>query len=847
MGSLAYVRLLLAYLLGAVASLWSSPGLAQWAERDMPLAEASRSPGMLPDTRGAAVFDRAADSITTPAEEQAPVAEREPDLALPRDAASVVAGAARITEEREEIDRVLSSLADVDARHRILADGAELLDAFDAYLERFAEESFFRSRVLILHSRLVASRSRLDAVTEQTAADAEIVQSLRDTWQRRRRAWSPRAVQEILRERERRNLAPQIQSARTVIDDGLRTLDARLTALATLHARALDLHARSARQLQRLERELAEDRQARMARQGVPLWSGSAGGDLAASGFASIGARMAWWDPGFIARSRGTVVLHVLLIAAVFFFVRALPTHAAKTPLQTALWDRPLRLGLFISTSVMSVAYQPAPPLVEALLWSVLGGAGALLAVRCLPAGTRRRAGLAMASGYPFLALIDTLGLPSIVLRWVVAAAAALAALGAFWLRRSIPEGTPRDGIWRAPLGACVLALGVAAVAEASGFVSLGRYILGSTARTGMLVFTVLVLLAWIDGTVEGAVTWAAARVTPRWRSVVPHLGRRLGWLLQALLVVQGSLTVLHAWEIIPPANEAWAAIGSFSWGGAGLRISVANVGLALLSLYLSRQIAWVFELVLDGTVLERHDLDAGIANSIKTLARYVLMGIGVIVALGLLGIGLRNIAILAGALGIGIGFGLQAVVADLTSGIILLLERPLRTGDAVVISEQWGVVKEIGLRSTVLRLIDESELVVPNSHMTMEKVRNYTLSSRAGRLFVPLAVVYGTDLALVFRSLEEIATQEDEVLVEPSPEVLFMGIADGAYNLELRVWIRRADNRFVVRSRLLRQVEESWRAQGIELAVPRRDLRIREPQVGAPAAAPAQPTGTLG
>lgn len=838
MGSFAYVRWLLPCLLGAVASLWSGPRLAQ--------AFAVAYQGIPADAHTAALLDRAVDASTESREDAGggTGAGTEPDATLPRDAASIVAGAARIADEREELDRVLASLTDTDARERVLADGAALLDAFDAYLDRFAEESFFRSRVLSLHSRLITARSRLSGVTEQTATDAEVVQSLRDTWQRRRRAWSPATVQGFLHDRERRNLAPQIQGARTIIEDALRTIDARLTVLANLHARALDLHARSARQLQRLDRELAEDRQVRMARQEAPLWQGSAREELAAVEFASLGERMTWWDPGFVARSRGTVLLHVVLVAILFFFVRTLPVHAAKTSLQTALWDHPLRLGLFIATSVLGVAYQPAPPIIEALLWSVLGGAGALLAARALPHGTQRRVALAMASAYPCLALVDALGLPNVVLRWVFASTAALGGLGVFWLRRTWNEGPSDDRVWRVVLGACAVALGVAALAEAFGFVSLGRYLLGATARTGMLMFTILVLLAWIDGTVEGAVTWAAARVSPRWRGVVPHLGRRLGWFLQALLVIHGALTVLHAWELIPPVNEAWAALGGFSWQGAGLRISVANVGLAVLSVYLSRQIAWVFELVLDGTVLERHDLDAGIANSIKTLARYVLVGVGVIVALGLLGIGLRNIAILAGALGIGIGFGLQAVVADLTSGIILLLERPLRTGDAVLIAEQWGVVKEIGLRSTVLRLIDESELVIPNSHMTTEKVRNFTLSSRAGRLFIPLAVVYGTDLELAFRTLEEVATRDDEVLVEPAPEVLFIGMTDGAFNVELRVWIRRADNRFSVRSRLLRLIEARWRECGIELYVPRRDLRMREFPVGdaapAPAAAPS-------
>lgn len=755
------------------------------------------------------------------------------DPTLPQDAASLVSGAVRVNEEKEELARVLTSLTDTDGRGTTLTTEAELIEAFGDYLDRFAKESFFRSRVLILHSRLISSRSRLDGVLERTAAEIETVQSMHDRWKARRAAWSPSVLRKVLEEDERNDLAGHIERARVAIDESLADLERTARALAALQDAALSLQARATGLLERLENELARGRQTRLRRDDVALWSNQAGLQLAESDFSVIAARVAWWDPGFIARTRGALFFHLLLAALVFVLARTFRGHASQTALQGGLWGHPATLAAFASTSLVHVTYQPAPPVLEAVLWTILGVSGVFLAHWALGKGSRRRAGLAMAGVYPLLAIIDTIGVPSVLLRWTVVLGGVLGALGTFWLRRRFSRAR-KEWIWWGPLTVSIGTFAVAAVAEAAGFASLGRYLLGATAQSGFLALTILFLVSLVDSTVEGALAWSTAQVTPRWRGVIPHFGRRLGWLVEAVLVMQGCLSILNIWELTPPANEAWVLIGRYSVDAIGLHLSVANVGLAFLSLYLARQVAWLLELVLDGTVLERHGFDAGIAHSIKTLVRYVLMGIGVIVAMGLVGIELRNIAIVAGALGIGIGFGLQSVVADFTSGLILLLERPLRTGDNVLIDQHWGVVKQIGLRSTVLRLLDESELVIPNSHMTTEKVQNFTLSSRAVRLFVAVGVAYGSNLEVVFKALEDVAAGEKEVLVEPPPEVLFMEFGPHSLKLELRVWIRRAETRLQVRSRLLRGIDRRFRERGVTVPFPQRDLHLRSIDEGA-------------
>jgi len=783
------------------------------------------------------------------------------DPAIPRDAASVVSGLAQLGEQSDVLDRSLSTLGNVESRRAALAREQDLLDAFADYLQRFSNEGFFRGRLLTLHNRLIGARARLDDLMERIAVDLEVIHSMESRWKQRQRGWSRSEIRTFLDPDERSELAVSAQRARDLIGEALERFARARQEVVALQERALDLHTRSTHLLELLESELARGRDTRLRRDERPLWTVEASAALLESEFSRTRERVVWWDRGFLGRSRLVLLIHGSLV--VFFVVLARLFRNEATPataLYDDLWRHPFALALFASTALVGAAYQPAPPIVEALIWALQGATEALLAARALPVGARRHVGVAMATLYPVLAIVETLGIPAPVLRCVVVLVGLLGAATVWWWRRSIAD-IGRQWGWRAPLGIAIVAMIVGALAETAGFVSLGRYLLGSTARSGHIALTIVLLIALVRRLVDGVLRWSAAKVSARWRGVVHHFGTRTAWFVAVALAVQGGLAVLNTWELTPPPNEAWSIIGSYAIELAGVHLSVANVGLAALSIYLARQVSVVIELVLDATLLERPEFDAGIANSIKTLVRYVLIGVGVLVALGLVGIELRNIAIVAGALGIGIGFGLQSVVADLTSGLILLLERPLRTGDTVVIAGHWGVVKQIGLRSTVMRLIDESEMVIPNSHMTTEKVQNFTLSSRAARLFVPVGVAFGSDLELVFKTLEEVALRDDDVLVEPPPEVLFIAYGDSALKLELRVWIRRAETRFVVRSRLLRGIDRAFHEHKIKVAYPQQDLHVRSFDRDAlvriartphragdePSSDPGKPPGSLG
>jgi len=258
------------------------------------------------------------------------------------------------------------------------------------------------------------------------------------------------------------------------------------------------------------------------------------------------------------------------------------------------------------------------------------------------------------------------------------------------------------------------------------------------------------------------------------------------------------------------------------------VRVTIGRILLGGLAVYTAVLASWLVRNVAKSEVYGRWDFDRGVGDSISKLIHYLLITAGVLVALGVLGVELRNFAIIAGALGIGIGFGLQNVVSNFASGLILLFERPVRVGDTVIVADEWGTITKIGLRSTIMTTLDQSEMIVPNTDLVSEKVVNWTLSNPTARVIMDVGVAYGTDIASVLGILREAGMAHETTLADPPPEALFMGFGDSSLDFQLRVWVKEIQSRLQVRSTILIEIERRFRESGIEIPFPQRDLHVR-------------------
>ena len=254
---------------------------------------------------------------------------------------------------------------------------------------------------------------------------------------------------------------------------------------------------------------------------------------------------------------------------------------------------------------------------------------------------------------------------------------------------------------------------------------------------------------------------------------------------------------------------------------------SVVLIVIAIFILfYLS---AWIKRLLIK-KVFPRYDFDIGVSQAIGTIVRYVLVIVGLFIIFQTTGLDLSALGLMLGALGIGIGFGLQNVTNNFISGIIILFERPVKVGDRVELDDQLaGNISKISARSTTLITNDNIAVIVPNSDFINQRVINWSHNNRNVRLNFPVGVSYKEDPEVIRRVLIDVADHNPGVLKEPRPDVLFDDYADSSLNFILRIWTSEySDKPKVLKSQLYYEIFKKFKENNIEIPYPQRDVHIK-------------------
>ncbi len=285
--------------------------------------------------------------------------------------------------------------------------------------------------------------------------------------------------------------------------------------------------------------------------------------------------------------------------------------------------------------------------------------------------------------------------------------------------------------------------------------------------------------------------------------------------------------------------------------------ISLADVGAALLFFAITWVLARNLPGLLEITILKRLPVDTGIRFAVTSILRYILVIIGVLLGFSAIGIGWGQVQFLAAALTFGLAFGLQEIFANFISGLIILVERPMRVGDTVTVHNMNGKVTRIRMRATTILDWELREVIVPNKVFITEEFTNWTLSDPRIRVSIPVGVAYGSDVRLVERTLLELGQSHPHVVAEPRVRSLFLGFGDSTLNFELRVYLESYDFFLDVKSGLHTRIAERFRELDIEIAFPQRDLNIRDigpladalsqrsRQLDPPSDTPEKPEGT--
>jgi small-conductance mechanosensitive channel len=381
-----------------------------------------------------------------------------------------------------------------------------------------------------------------------------------------------------------------------------------------------------------------------------------------------------------------------------------------------------------------------------------------------------------------------------------------------------------------------VILLGVSLMANLLGYVRLAQFLailclystfLALSMLTVVRVFTLL-LLEGIDR--PGAQHLAAVRyyrdTIARW---VP---RTLQWagILIWLRVTLGLLG-LSDW-----VDTRIAAVRDFHIAGGSTSVTLGGVVGFFLILLAGYAASSAIRFIFREELLSRFNLSRGLPELFSSMLHYLLLLLVFFFAVNAGGVELNKFTVLTGALGVGVGFGLQNIVNNFISGLILQFERPIHIGDVLDVDGTTGKVTRIGIRSSTVKTFQGAEVIIPNGNFISGKVINWTLSESLRRVDLPVGVAYGSDVKLVSKLLNQAATAHEDVLTSPAPAVYFKEFADSSLNFEAQFWVMQESNTVKVKSEVALVAMQLLDSAGIEIPFPQRDLRLRSVDANAAA-----------
>ena len=491
---------------------------------------------------------------------------------------------------------------------------------------------------------------------------------------------------------------------------------------------------------------------------------------------------------------------------------------------------RPYSAGLFFGTivAVLFFEYQGIPDTWELVNIIVVGVSFARLIGALDEASWKRQFvyGLIIVLFVTRLMYVISLPLPLFRIYTVLTALVGLL-LCLRWAGKSRRRKDSGLYIWSLRLGSFFFAFII--IAEIWGKQGLAEFLFISLIRSIGVVLVFMLLLYMIRGAIEWVFHGSPLRgMTVLYRDTDAIIRRVALFIDVAICGLVLLPSVLMIWRVYDDFQGALKGLLALGLNLGSQRISVGLVITSAGILYGSFLASWIVQKLLMDEVLIKRRVERGVRASIARLVHYVLIFAGFLLAFVALGFEFTKLTIMLSALGVGIGFGLQSVVNNFVSGLILLFERPVRVGDTIELGGRWAVIKKIGLRATTVQTLDQADVIIPNADLIANQVTNWTLSNRRVRLTIPVGVAYGSDVPLVMEILMECANENSLVVKTFTPQVLFLSFGESTLDFELRVWVLDADYRLKAISELHQAIDRRFREAKIEIAFPQRDLHLR-------------------
>ncbi|MGG7517527.1 mechanosensitive ion channel domain-containing protein [Allorhizobium undicola] len=432
---------------------------------------------------------------------------------------------------------------------------------------------------------------------------------------------------------------------------------------------------------------------------------------------------------------------------------------------------------------------------------------------------------------YVFGSITETLGSPvdlTVFKGFVSSSLIGCILLAMSFARPLVPKGKEaqaagRGRPWHRSTAIAMRLFGIGIIlASVSGFIGLARFISTQLILTGGVIATMYIGIR--SGRAVSERDRFADTIIGRYLQrrfnmgpvALDQVGIVAGLLIYMSALAFGIPLIMMSWGFQPPDIQTWFYNLFVQINIGGMSISIVGIFSGVAIFFVGLVLTRWFEKWLDGNVMARSQVDAGVRNSVKTSVGYFGAIIAALMALSVAGINLSSLALVAGALSVGIGFGLQNIISNFVSGLILLMERPFKVGDWVATGTSEGFVRRISVRATEIETFQRQSIIVPNSQLINASVGNWTHRNKLGRVDVPVTVKAGNDPRRMVNLLKDIATNVPGVLRNPEPVVVFKDFNEADLNFEVRVYVADILSGLSVRTELRLGVFERFKLEGI-------------------------------
>jgi small-conductance mechanosensitive channel len=662
---------------------------------------------------------------------------------------------------------------------------------------------------------------RAQELGEQTAR----LNQLKNTWDATRQsADSAKLPPEVVK---------RVQSTLGDVQDTLQKFEGRQRQILTLQDRIVQQDRQVTQALNSIERAREEAVSQLFVREGEPLWSKRVWSRTSQSVAAEKHRFSRQVDElrGYVEHETGRFLLHGLILVALtatfWWGKRIMRKRIADEPaLQhaAAVFAVPIETALVLTLLVSSWLYPQAPRLLFAII-----GAGALVPTALILRKFIHERLFPLVTGLVLFYFIDQLRivvgsheLLSRLLFLTEMLAAALFGLRALRIVRSFGSVSGKRG--RA-LKIAILAIRVATalflvtfIANILGYNRLSR-LLGHTLLTSAYLALVLYgAIRIVDGIVLSALNVAPLARSGLVKRNHAFLYERTWRLLVWLGIILWTIFLLDSLALRAPVFQDLKNLSGTTLSIGSHKFTVGDILLFGIAIWVALITSRICRFVLDEEVFPRVHLAPGLHYSISKTLHYAILIVGFFAGVDMLGFDLSKLTILAGAFSVGLGFGLQNIINNFVSGLILLFERPIKVGDVIQLDTTEGVVDQIGIRASIIRTVNGSEIILPNSKLISDPVTNWTFSRRQRLIVIPVSVVPGTDGQKVIDALKSAAASQSNILKEPPPEALFIDFSGGALRFELRARTNQFEDWYTIRSELAVAINSAFVAQNIAI-----------------------------